>query len=296
MTSQTRPASIQRDALSRPSVLVTGATGQVGRPLVEQLNSYGCRVRALSRRPERAGLPNGVEVLGGDLTDAHRLGPALAGVDALYLWAAEDHGATALDAARRANVRHVVLLSSLSVEDFADTPIAAFHVRAEEAVRHSGMAWTILRPGVFASNALDWAPAIRAGSAVQVPFADMPVVPIDPRDIASVAFCALTSDSAAGRSYSMTGPAIVTARQQVATIAKALGRQIDVVELDLAAMREAMAGAMPQEVLDSMGALSGDDGGFSQNAARILDIVPEITGRPARTFEAWVADHIDAFR
>jgi uncharacterized protein YbjT (DUF2867 family) len=235
-------------------------------------------------------------VVRGDLTDPASLGPALTGIDALYLWTAEDHGVAALEAAQQAGVEHVVLLSSLSVEDFANTPIAAFHVRAEEAVRRSGLTWTILRPGVFASNALDWAPAIRAGSAVQVPFADMPIVPIDPRDIAAVALCALTSEDAAGETYSMTGPAIVTARKQVAIIAAALRRQVDVVDLDLAAMREAMAGSMPQEVLDSMDALSGEDGGYSQNAAHILDAIPELTGRPAHSFDEWVADHIDAFR
>jgi uncharacterized protein YbjT (DUF2867 family) len=275
--------------------LVTGATGQVGRPLVEQLNESGWRVRGLSRRPERAGLPDGVEVFRGDLTDAASLAEALTGVDGLFLWPAENHRAV-LEAARRAHLRHVVLLSSLSVEDFAGTPIAAFHVRAEEAVRKSGMVWTILRPGLFASNALEWAPGIRAESVVRAPIADTPIVPIDPRDIASVAFTALTAEGAASQTYSMTGPAILTARQQIDIIAEALGRHVDFVELDLAAVREAMAGNAPQEVIDSMDALAGEDGQPTLKAARILDVVPDLTGKPARTFEQWVADHIEAFR
>ena len=94
----------------------------------------------------------------------------------------------------------------------------------------------------------------------------------------------------------MTGPAVVTARQQVATIAKALGRHVDFVELDLAAMRGAMAGNVPQELIDSMEALSGEDGSPSLRAARILDVVPDLTGRPARTFEEWAVEHIEAFR
>jgi uncharacterized protein YbjT (DUF2867 family) len=296
MTRQPRQIPFLLNDSGRHMILVTGATGQVGRPLVEHLNNNGWRVRALSRRPERAGLPDEVEVFRGELTDSASLEPALIGIDALFLWLAEDHGAAALEAARRAGVRRVVLLSSLSVEDFAGTPIAAFHIRAEEAVRRSGMAWTILRPGVFASNALEWAPAIRAGSTVRAPFADMPIVPIDPQDIASVAFRVLTTEGAAGQTYSMTGPAIVTARQQVATIAKALGRRVDFEELDLVAMREAMAGNVPQELIDSMDALSSEDGRPSFKAARILDMVPDLTGRPARTFEEWTAEHIEAFR
>jgi uncharacterized protein YbjT (DUF2867 family) len=296
VTAEPRQTPFLLNDSGRDIVLVTGATGQVGRPLVEQLNHNGSRARALSRRPERAGLPDGVEVFQGDLTDSASLELALTGVDALFLWPAEDHGAAALEAAGRAGVRRVVLLSSLSVEDFAGTPIAEFHIRAEEAVRRSGMACTILRPGVFASNALDWAPAIRAGSAVRAPFADTPVVPIDPQDIASVACHALTAEGAAGHTYSMTGPAIVTARQQVAAIAEALGRHVDFVELDLVAMREAMAGNAPQELIDSMEALSGEDGRPNLKAARILDVVPDLTGRPARTFEEWAAEHVEAFR
>lgn len=275
--------------------LVTGATGQVGRPLVEQLNENGWPVRGLSRTPELAGLPDGVEVFRGDLTDSASLAEALVGVDGVYLWLAEDQGAAVLEAARRADVRHVVLLSSLSVEDFAGTRIAAFHAGAEEAVRESGMVWTILRPGVFASNALEWAPGIRAENVVRAPFADMPIVPIDPRDIASVAFTALTSEGTSGQTYSMTGAAILTARQQVSIISEVLGRHVDFVELDLTSMREAMAGNVPQDVIDSMAALAGKDGEPNQKAARVLDLVPELTGKPARIFEQWVFDHIEAF-
>jgi uncharacterized protein YbjT (DUF2867 family) len=276
--------------------LVTGATGQVGRTLVEQLNENGWPVRGLSRTPERAGLPDGVEVFRGSLTDSASLAEALIGVDGFFLWPAEDQGAAVLEAARRADVRRVVLLSSLSVEDFPGTPVAAFHVGAEEAVRKSGMTWTILRPGVFASNALEWAPGIRAENVVCAPFADMPIVPIDPRDIASIAFTALTSEDTAGQTYSMTGAAVLTARRQVGIIAEMLGRQVDFVELDLATMREAMAGNMPQDVIDSMTALAGKDGKPTQKAARVLDVVPEFTGKPARTFEQWVSDHIEAFQ
>ena len=263
---------------------------------MEQLSRSGWPVRALSRRPERAGLPGGVEVFGGDLTDSASLAPALADVHTFFLFAADDQGEAALEAARRAGVAQVVLLSSLAVEDFAETPIAALHIGAEEAVRSSGMAWTILRPGVFASNTLDWAPTIRAESLVRAPFADTPIVPIDPRDIASVAFGALTSDDAAAQTYSMTGPAVLTVRQQVGIIAEALGRQLELVELDMAAMREAMAGAVPQELIDSMAALSDEDRQPSMKAARVLDVIPDVGGRPARTFEQWLTEHIDAFR
>lgn len=294
-TYHQKGASLHSDS-GELSVLVTGGTGQVGRALVQQLNHNGSRVRVVTRTPERADMPPGVEVLQGDLTDSASLVPALGGIDALFLWPAADHGAAAIDAARHADVRRVVLLSSLSVEDFADTPIAAFHIRAEEAVQQSGMAWTILRPGVFASNALEWAPAIRAGKAVCVPFPDTPIVPIDPQDIASVAYRALTTEGAAGQTYAMTGPAAITPRQQVATIAEALGRHVECVELDLVAMRDAMAGNVPQELIDSMEALSGENGQPSLRAARILDAVPDLTGRPARTYQEWVANHIEAFR
>ncbi|HEX9108982.1 MAG TPA: NAD(P)H-binding protein, partial [Longimicrobiales bacterium] len=142
-------------------VLVTGATGRIGREVVAGLLGAGAEVRGLTRDPPTARLPAGVEVVCGDLTLPESLEPALDGVDAIFLvWPAA--GATAPAVVRRmaACAGRLVLLSSpyRTPHPFFQQPNAlrALHQQLDELVTSSGAAWTILRPGMFASNALFW--------------------------------------------------------------------------------------------------------------------------------------------
>ncbi|MER6501576.1 NAD(P)H-binding protein [Streptomyces sp. NPDC001455] len=160
-----------------PPVLVTGATGRVGRVVIDQLLDAGVPVRALTRRSEAAALlPAKVEVFAGDLTVPESLDPALSGAGAVFLvWTAPPQTAAAVVERLAAHVRRVVFLSSPHQTPHPlfqqPNPMAVLHADIERLIAATGLESTIIRPGMFASNSLAWwAPAIRAGEVVRWPY------------------------------------------------------------------------------------------------------------------------------
>ncbi|MFE6649051.1 SDR family oxidoreductase [Nocardioides sp. NPDC057772] len=270
-------------------IVITGATGNVGQPLVELLAEAGHTVTAVSRGTS-APLPTrpGVATAVADLSDVATLAPVLAGADALFLLVsgagAHVDGPALMKHAEAAGVRRVVLQSSQAV---GTRPGAASHaplVELEEAVRGSGMEWTILRPGGFASNALAWVPMVKEMNAVHAPFGDVALPVVDPLDIAEVAAAALTEDGHAGRTYEITGPVAITPREQVAEIAAATGRVVEFVELTPEAALHRMATFMPPAVAEGTLAILG----HPTDAERAVSPhVEEVLGRPARGFGEW---------
>lgn len=207
-------------------ILVTGATGNVGGALVRQLQQAGCNVRALVRGEGRAG-PPGVEVASGDLDRPDSLTAALKGVRALFLLGGARDMPALMREVRRAGVDHVALLTSRSVVGGSPTnAIVALWSASEDAVRSSGVPWTILRPSGFMSNALRWVPQVRAGDLVRAPFPDVSIAAIDPFDIAAVAAEVLGSGLHLGRSHELSGPAGLTPAEQVRILGAALGRRL----------------------------------------------------------------------
>jgi len=149
------------------TILVTGATGMVGRHVVAELVKSGHRVRALTRTPSAASRPDGVEVVGGDLTDPPSLEPSLNGVERMYLFSVGRTARAVVAAAKRAGVRRIVVLSG-ALADTDDSEEG--YLAVERAVEDSGLEWTHVRPGEFAANWLDWAPAIKKGRVVRRPY------------------------------------------------------------------------------------------------------------------------------
>ena len=173
-------------------ILVTGATGNVGGEVVRRLAADGAPVRALARRPDAVTLPDGVEVVAGDLSRPETLDDALAGVEALFLLGGFDTMADVLERAARAQVRRVVLLTSRSVVGGRpDNAITGMWMESEAVLDRSGLPGTVLRPSGFQSNVLRWSDQLRAGDVVRAPWADVPIAAIDPADIAAVAAVAL---------------------------------------------------------------------------------------------------------
>ncbi|NEE43160.1 NAD(P)H-binding protein, partial [Streptomyces sp. SID8455] len=176
------------------TILVTGATGTVGRRVVEQLLERGEHVRALTRDPARAEFPAGVEAVRGDLADPASLEGALEGVTGLHLitfdgglFAPLATGEEILERARAAGVRRATVLNG-----GGDTPM-------ETAVRASGLAWTVVMPVEFMANALEWAPGIKAEGVVREPFVDRLSAMVHESDIGAVAATALTEDGHGGQ-------------------------------------------------------------------------------------------------
>ena len=281
-----------------PRILVTGATGTVGRAVVAALRAEGAEVRALTRSPETAALPNDVEVVRGDLADPASLGAALDGVDAVFLMILFPAAAEVVSTLAAAPGRpRVVLLSSphQTPHPFFQQPNASatLHAEVERLLAASGLATTVLRPTMFAANALHWwAPAIRAGSPVRWPYVDVDTAPIDERDIAAVAARALLDAGHAGADYLLTGPARLTQAEQLRTIGEVSGRPVRVEALTPDEARQAFAAWPPAAVsmlLAAWGAAVG-------HPAIVTTTVGDVTGTPARPFARWVADHADAFR
>lgn len=272
-------------------IAVTSATGNIGLLLVHMLQRAKQPFRVLARDPLRA-----AKLLGPDVAVADAASPdALAGATkAFYLGHPGPELGTAAGAfataAKAAGVAHVVAISSGTIDMDPPTILGGWHLDLERALSASGVACTFLRPGNFASNALRWAPTIRAKSTVFAPKPDSPSIPVDPYDIAAVAFASLVNDGHAGKIYSVQGPTVMTARTQAAIIADAIGKPIHVVEVSaeqaLAGMtRAGLALEMAKAVVELIGH------SHPKQSSAVLDV----TGTVPRTFAAWVAEHRAAF-
>jgi uncharacterized protein YbjT (DUF2867 family) len=279
-------------------ILVTGATGTVGREVVAQLLASDQRVRALVRDPSRARLDPRVELVAGDLTRPETLARAVQGAERVFSLALGPelavHESNLARAAVRADVRHVVKLSVLGASG-KGAGVTAWHDAGERVLRESGLDWTFVRPGAFMSNALGWRDTIRSQGKVFTHFGDGRLPVIHPRDIAAVAVRALTTPGHAGQAYPLTGPEALTTSEQVAILASAIGRPLEHVPVDDEQARAAMqAAGMPAYLVEALlpfGAIVR-----SGRAAEVLSTVEQVTGRPALTFAAWARENAPAFR
>lgn len=182
-------------------LLVTGATGTIGRPLIDLLTNQGAEVRALTRNPRAAGLPAGVEVVEGHPSRPEKIAPLLDGVTALFLHprAVGLAAAELLALARQRGVRRVVALSATNVDDNLDEQPSPYrgdrNKEVEDAAVASGLEWVSLRSSFFASNTLQaWGAQIRTGDVVRGPYATFAEAPIHERDLAGAGARALLTD------------------------------------------------------------------------------------------------------
>ncbi|WNM41721.1 NAD(P)H-binding protein [Micromonospora halotolerans] len=277
-------------------ILVTGATGNVGRRVVERLAAAGHGVRAVTRDPSRASLPAGVEVVAADLADPETVRPHLDGVEAVFLiWPFVDPATTAQLAPRVAAVLasagspRVVYVSAASAE--ADP--GSFWAVVERAVVASGLPWTMLRPTGIATNALGWAESIRAEGVVRWPYGAAARSMVHEDDIAAVAVEALTTDRHDQRTYVLTGPRTVTQAEQVRTIGAAIGRDVRWQDVPAEAVRPMLVAAMGSAAFADA-ALTGW-AAMAETPEQVTGDVAAVLGRPARTFADWAADHAADF-
>ncbi|MEV5872971.1 NAD(P)H-binding protein [Streptomyces sp. NPDC052101] len=281
-------------------ILVTGATGTTGSEVVRQLTARGEKVRALTRDPEKARTPSGVETVRGDYADPDSLAAAMAGVTGAYLVCPPGpgaaHDAALVAAARAAGVRRLVKLSAIGTDDPATGPSGTWHGEGERAVRESGAQWTVLRPSSFASNTLTWAEAVHRGEPVPNMTADGASGVIDPRDIAEVAVRALLADGHAGRTYTLTGPAAISVPDQVAVLAEVLGRPVTARNLTPDETREFLRTAWGFDETRAEGVLTGLAYVRDGRNATVTKDVPDVLGRPARSFREWAQDNERLFR
>ncbi|WP_433190622.1 NAD(P)H-binding protein [Actinoallomurus sp. CA-150999] len=280
-------------------ILVTGATGNVGRELVRQLAAQDAEVRILVRDPARAAaLPARAERVVADLDDPATLTPAFAGVDRLFLLTpgiGTEQTARAIAAARAAGVSRIVHLSSFNVLGDPMPAMGRWHHEREEAIRASGIPATILRPGGFMTNAFDWLPTIHEEGFILDPAGPGRFAPIDPADIAAVAALALTEDGHQGQEYVLTGEETFTVTEQARILAEAIGRPLEVREV--ATPQEVVRARFPhgappalaEAIIEGFTLMRADTTGFR------TDTVRRLLGRAPGTFADWCARNTAAF-
>ena len=280
-------------------VLVTGATGQIGREVVAQLRDTGVAIRVLTRNPRSANLPADVDIVGGDLSAPDSLDACLNGVDSVFLvWMAPLASAAPAIERIAAHATQVVLLTSphRTPHPFFQQPngMRAIHAGVEQRIETSGLRWTFLRPGPFAINCRNWwGPQLRSGDVVRWCYADAATAPVHERDIAAVAVRALCDEGHDSREHLLTGPASLTQREQVQIIGDAIGRPLRFEELSHESAREQMlAMRFPPPIADMLlDAYSAAVG----LPALVTSTVFDVTGTPARSFRDWSLDHAADF-
>ena len=281
-------------------ILVIGGTGNVGRQVVDQLAATGARFRAMTRNPDAAGLPPGVEVVRGDLTVPETLDRCLQDIDTVFLvWVAPPAAvAGALERIAKHARRIVFLTAPLKTpHPFFQQPNPSRDIteRIERLIETSGMEWTFLRAGIFAGNARHfWGPAIRAGDVVRWPYLNAPTAPTDERDLAAIAVRVLCEEGHAGAEYVITGPQSLTQAEQIHTIGRAIGRSLRVEEISPDEARSELLPVLGSSTVVNM-LLNAWAAAMGQPAF-VTSTFAELTGAPPRTFLEWAADHATDFR
>lgn len=275
------------------TIVITGATGNVGRPLVSLLAAAGARVRAVTRTPDVAGFPAGVHAVSSAVD-------ALSGASAVFLnsRALGDDLADIVAVARRSGVTKLVALSAINADDdFGRQPSRVRGDRNKEVEQlcvDSGLPWVSLRPAVFATNfAGMWSAQIRAGDIVGGPYANASSAPIVEADIAAVAARALLTDEFVGQRIPLTGPQALTNAELVETIGTVLDRPLRYVEAPPEVVRERFISiGLGADFADAYMSMLAD---AVDKPALVTHDVEKVTGHPATTFAQWVSDHRHLF-
>jgi uncharacterized protein YbjT (DUF2867 family) len=281
-------------------LLVTGATGNIGRELVRELDAAGAGFRILVRDPARAtGLPASAQRWTGDLGDPAALRAAMTGASRLFLLTpgiTTEHTTLAVKAAAAAGVRHIVHLSSVYVSGDPVPAMGRWHLEREQIIRASGIPATFLRPGGFMTNVFDWLPTIRDGGYVLDPVGPGRYAPVDPADIAAVARLVLTQDGHEGQEYVLTGDQALTVSEQVAILSAAAGLDLKVrepespAEIVTARFPRGAPPALAAAIIEGFALMRADTTGFR------TDTVRRLLGRRPGTFADWCARNASVFR
>ena len=285
------------------TVLVTGATGTVSTALLGALRGTpSLRLRALVRDPAKAeGLKkDGVEVAHGDLEEPDTLAEAFDGVDIVWLLTPASAlepsmGSNAVLAAKRAKVKHIVRNSAIKAGHDAPNRNGRLHALVEEAVKASGIPWTIVRPHYYMQNLLSSASSVASDSALYMNMGKGRVGTIDGRDVGVFGAKIIEqTDRHAGKTYTPTGPEVTTMAESAETLSSLLGKRINYVALPPEAAQQAMLGLglsrwFVGNVVDYGRVYSDGWGDFTTSDFK------DITGQEARTFKQFATDFAPAF-
>lgn len=285
-----------------PKILVTGATGNVGRELTKLLSARNVAHRAMIRSPKDVGSfadLAGAEAVVGDFNDAESVAAALAGIERAFLLTNSSEQAEAqqtgfVEAARRAGVKHIVKLSQWAADKDSPVRFLRYHAAVERKILDSGLDYTFLRPNLFMQGLLGFREPIIKQNKFFAPIGDARISVVDVRDIAAAAVAALTEDGHAGKIYNLTGPEALTHREMAEKLGAATGRAIDFADVPPEAMRGALAQiGFPAWQVEG---LIEDYAHYARGeAAEIAAGVREATGIEPRFFDEFARDYAPAF-
>jgi uncharacterized protein YbjT (DUF2867 family) len=276
------------------TILVTGATGNVGRHVVERLLRAGVHVRALTRNPADANLPDTVEAVQGDLECPDTLPAAFEDVERMYLLPVPATATEVAELAKKAGVRRIVVLSSASAPWEAKYhPRGLYYLLVERAVEDAGFEWTHIRPTGYMLSSLSWAKTIRAEGVVRAPFGAAAYPHVHEADVAEVAMAALLEDGHVGKKYIVSGPEPITQIEQARAIGAAIGRDIRFEELTPEQARKLWSKFMPAADIDVELMILEES---VNKPVKVRKTFEQVTGRPGRTFAQWATEHANDFR
>lgn len=280
-------------------ILVTGATGNTGRAVVDALVERGSRVRAMVRtQADRSKLRPGVEVAVADFDDTRAVAAALDGTERAYLVTpssehAEEQQKNFADLAAKAGTRHLVLLSQLGSEQHSPVRFLRYHAAVEQHVRDLGIGYTFLRPNLYFQGLLTFAVPISAEGKFFAPIGDATVSAVDVRDIGAVAAVTLTETGHEGATYTLTGPEAITHSQMADALTAALDRTVTFVDVPPEAFADSIRDLLPPWQVDG---LIEDYAHYRRGeAATVSPTVADITGTAPRGIEQFAHDYAPAF-
>jgi uncharacterized protein YbjT (DUF2867 family) len=284
-----------------PTILVTGATGNVGSSLISELTGRGMPARAFVRDPDRAAAVLGpdVELAVGDFADPASIRAALDGVEVVFLACGNlppqlHYETNVIDAAARAGVRRLVKLSALGAAPGSPVAFWDWHARIERHLEASGVPAVVLRPRYYMTNLLGFVETIRSAGAVFAPADGVKVPMIDPRDVAASAAAVLTGDGHEGRTYELTGPEVVTFSDVAAQVSELRGRPVQFVPVpDADALEGLLQAGLPDWLATNIVAV------FAmlrrEGSAQVTDATHALAGRQPRHLGEFLADHAALF-
>ena len=279
-------------------ILITGATGNTGSLLVPALRDAGVDVRVFVRNESKAQpfKDKGVEVVVGDLDKPETIAPAVEGVDKIYLltWngpTQEQQAKNVINAAKQAGTPYLVRHSMWGSEK---SRIIKQGYAVDEAVKSSGLLWTILMPTFFMQNTMMAAQTIATDGVIYMNMKDGKLGMIDIRDIVDSALAVLTGSGYEGKNYILTGPEPISFHDVARTFSRVLGKDVKYVNVpDEAALQSMVGMGVPEWIAQGYAELAQ---GFSENFAnRATENVENLTGHPARSFEQFARDFAQAF-
>ena len=281
-------------------IMVTGATGTIGKGVVQELRGIGARFRVVARDPEKARKLLGDDhIVKADLGDRASLDAAFAGGTKLFLLGpgsptqvADQHNA--IEAAKAAGITHVVRSSAFVSDTRSKLSLGRWHGQTDEELRRSGLTWTILQPEAFMQNLLGNVGTIKQQGTIYGSSKDGKIAMIDTRDIARVAAHALVDPGHEGKTYVLTGPEAIDYAQVAKTFSRVLGRPVKYVDLPPEQARRGMLGTgLPEWLVDILLGLSSIYA--AGRGAQVTDAVEQVGGAKPRTIAQFVRDHVLAF-